>query len=136
MSNVFSTEQLMFGKTGMSTPKNAFASIEGFDGDSDVLSAEMFEAEQELLSLEAYDAFSSMHNSAKITMIKKLRMNLDLFKCIKTAFSKEGLKSNIGFYLILFFIIISIICSIYFCAKGYDSFISHIYTLIDRKSVV
>ena len=65
--------------------------------------------------------------------VKKI-MNLDLVKCYKTDFSKECLKSNIGFYLILCFIVISIICSIYFLAKGYDSFITSIYTLI-RLSV-
>ena len=37
----------------------------------------------------------------KFKNIKKIRMNLDLIKCIKTAFSKKGLKSNIGFYVIL-----------------------------------
>ena len=58
-------------------------------------------------------------------------MNLDLIKCIKTAFSKKGLKSNIGFYVILFFIAISIICSIYFYVEGYNSYITRIYNLIN-----
>ena len=50
--------------------------------------------------------------------VKKI-LNIDLIKCYKLIFTINGLKSNIGNYIILSIIILSIICSIYFCIKGY-----------------
>ena len=55
--------------------------------------------------------------------VKKI-MNLDLIKCYKSLLSIKGLKNNIGSYIILSFIIISIFCSLLFCLKGYNSLIN------------
>ena len=50
--------------------------------------------------------------------VKKI-INLDLIKCHKTLFSIQGLKYNIGSYIIFSIMIISIIFSLFFCIKGY-----------------
>ena len=71
----------------------------------------------------------------KFKNIKIFKTNIDLIKCLKTAFSKEGLKSNIGFYLLLCIILISIICSIYFYGEGYNSYITRINYLINMNEI-
>ena len=35
--------------------------------------------------------------------------NLEVIKCFKNIFAKEGLKSNIGLYILLFIILITIV---------------------------
>ena len=61
--------------------------------------------------------------------VKKI-MNLDLFKCYKTLFTFQGLKNNIGSYIMFSLFLITIICSIYFIIKGYTSLISQIKLLV------
>ena len=51
--------------------------------------------------------------------IKKI-VNLNVMKCYKLLFEKDRIMENIGFYILLIIIFIYIICSIYFCIKGYD----------------
>ena len=57
-------------------------------------------------------------------------MNLDLVKCYKAVFSSQGFKGNYCNYIILVILVISIICSIYFCVKGYKSFLNRVFNLI------
>ena len=45
--------------------------------------------------------------------------NIDIIKCYNTLFSKEGLLTNIGNYILLFSIILCIITSIIFYKCGY-----------------
>ena len=47
--------------------------------------------------------------------------NFKLLKCYKILFSKEGLKSNIGSYILLSIILITIINNALFIKKGYKS---------------
>ena len=61
--------------------------------------------------------------------IKKI-MNLDLFKCYKLIFSFDGLKANIGSYTIIFLFFITLIYTIYFYIKGYNSLIGQINFII------
>ncbi len=54
----------------------------------------------------------------KFTNYKNI-FNLDVFKCSKLLFSKKGLVSNIGSYIILSIIFLHIINDILFIAIGY-----------------
>ena len=56
--------------------------------------------------------------------------NIYVLKCYKLLFEKNGLKYNIGNYVLLFIILIHIISLIYFILKGYDSFYNKISELI------
>ena len=64
--------------------------------------------------------------------IKKI-MNLDIIKCYKLLFNLKGLKGNIGNYIIFALFLLSIITTIFFWCKGYDTFIKHIISLIKKK---
>ena len=67
--------------------------------------------------------------------VKKI-MNLDLIKCYRSLFSLKGLQYNIGSYTIFLLIIISIICSLLFCIKGYSSLVNKIKFIITFKPKV
>ena len=56
-----------------------------------------------------YDKFTGLTSS-----------NIDIIKCYYLLFKKENLKYNIGFYIILFIIILFFICGLFFIFKGYD----------------
>ena len=56
--------------------------------------------------------------------------NIDIIKCYKLLFSKNGIKSNIGNYLLLSIIFINIIESIIFCLKGFDILSKRIQRII------
>ena len=47
--------------------------------------------------------------------------NFNVIKCYKILFTIDGIKKNIGFYIILFNIVITIICLILFLIKGYKN---------------
>ena len=47
-------------------------------------------------------------------------MNLKVMKCYRTLFSKEGIKANFGFYIMLIIIVIEICSLIYFIYNGYN----------------
>ena len=64
--------------------------------------------------------------------IKKI-MNIDIIICYKSLLKLKGLIYNIGSYTIFALFFFSIICSIVFCAKGYNSFIKNIKSLIKKK---
>ena len=60
----------------------------------------------------------------------KSSSNLYIFKCYNILFSKDGLKSNIGSYILLFIILIYLITIILFYAKGYNSMVNKIQAII------
>ena len=65
----------------------------------------------------------------KFTNFKKIS-NIDIIKCHQLLFSKEGLISNIGSYLLLSIIFITIISLIFFSIKGYNLFYQKIQRII------
>ena len=65
--------------------------------------------------------------------VKKIT-NLFVFKCFKLVFSKQGFKGNIGNYIMLSLIIISILYSISFYFKGYKKLITFIESIGKEKN--
>ena len=61
-------------------------------------------------------------------------INLEVMKCYRYLFTKEGILFNIGSYILLFSIFIYIISIIYFISKGYNSFIKRINDIIINNS--
>ena len=66
----------------------------------------------------------------------KMLSNIYILKCAKTLFSKDGIKSNIAFYIVMIIILISIYECIYFFLKGYKYFERKIKEIIELKSIV
>ena len=66
----------------------------------------------------------------------KMLSNIYILKCAKTLFSKDGIKSNIAFYIVMIIILISIFECIYFFLKGYKYFERKIKEIIELKSIV
>ena len=66
---------------------------------------------------------------------KKSLTNLNLMKCYKIIFSKEGLIKNIGSYIILLIIFLFIILAIAFYFKGYDYLCNQINEILDKKYI-
>ena len=60
-------------------------------------------------------------------------INLDIVKCYKTLFTKEGLIKNIGSYLLLSIIIINIIIILLFIIKGFEEIKNQINYIIKSK---
>ena len=63
----------------------------------------------------------------------KSKTNLNVLKCTKILFSKEGIIKNIGSYFIFLFIILFIMLSIYFYFKGYFLLCEQIDGLLTDK---
>ncbi len=63
-------------------------------------------------------SFSNLKNS----------INLEIMKCYKTLFTKEGLMKNFGSYILLFILFIQIISFFIFISKGYNV----IYNLVNN----
>ena len=63
-------------------------------------------------------SFSNLKNS----------INLEIMKCYKTLFTKEGLMKNFGSYILLFILFIQIISFFIFISKGYNV----IYNLVNK----
>ena len=59
--------------------------------------------------------------------------NLNVLKCHKLLFSKEGLIANIGSYIIISIIIVYIISAIYFYLKGYNLLCQQINQILKIK---
>jgi len=76
---------------------------------------------------EEENFFSNFINITSIT-------NIDVLKCYKNIFTKNGLIKNYGNYIMLFIILIYIISLIYFKIEGYGSFIKKINIIIKIKS--
>ena len=66
----------------------------------------------------------------------KMLSNIYILKCAKTLFSKDGIKSNIAFYIVMIIILISIFECIYFFLKGYKYFERKIKEIIELKSII
>jgi hypothetical protein len=62
---------------------------------------------------------------------KKRLTNLEVLKCIKLLFSKEGFNKNIGSYLALIILLAYISSAIYFYIKGYDFLCSQIDIILN-----
>ena len=60
-------------------------------------------------------------------------MNIDIIKCYKILLNFRELKFNLGSLIIFGLFFLSLIFSIVFCAKGYNSFINYIIALINKK---
>ena len=60
-------------------------------------------------------------------------LNLSIMKCIKNVFSNEGIKKNIGFYILLIVIVISIALSIFFIIKGFNELNNKINEIVKIK---
>ena len=71
--------------------------------------------------------FSNFINITSIT-------NIEVLKCYKITFTKDGLIKNYGSYIIFFIILIYIIYLIYFIVKGYSNFINKIDIIIKKKN--
>ena len=63
----------------------------------------------------------------------KSTMNIDILLCINTLFNLDGIKNNIGSYITMTDIIITIINCILFYAKGYKALFSKINSVIKEK---
>ena len=68
----------------------------------------------------------------KFTDIKSI-INLNIVKCYKELFTINGLKNNIGNYILLVMIFLNLICLISFLVKGYKLLIKTIYDLVEQK---
>ena len=66
----------------------------------------------------------------------KIITNIDVIKCIKVLFSKQGFTNNYGNYCILSIIVISTISLIHFLIKGYKNFITMIDSIIKNKKKI
>ena len=69
--------------------------------------------------------FSEINNLKPEELLKnfvniKQIINIGVIKCYKLLFSKDGIIYNIGSYILLIIIFITIIESIFFCVKGYQ----------------
>ena len=60
----------------------------------------------------------------------KLLLNLDVIKCFKLVFSSEGIKNNIGSYILLIILFLCIIFLFIFLIKGYNLLYNKIFKII------
>ena len=60
----------------------------------------------------------------------EIETNIGIIKCYYLLFTKEGIKYNIGSYVLLSIIFIELIITIYFFAKGYNRFKNDIKNII------
>ena len=61
--------------------------------------------------------------------------NLKILKCYKELFRKEGLKSNIGCYILVFIIFVIIIFLIIFIIKDYKLLFNIIEIIVNKKNI-
>ena len=83
----------------------------------------------EIRSLLNIDKRQLLHNFKDFKKIS----NIFVLKCSKLLFSKDGFAKNIGSYLTLIFIIITILDLIYFFIGGFKSFVVRIYAIIYKE---
>ena len=77
--------------------------------------------------------FFNISNLINTFIIEKSYINLDVLKCVRLLFSKEGFFKNIANYLILLIIILYIILTINFILKGYKIIFHQINEMINFK---
>ena len=85
--------------------------------------------------IKFYDETTVNDAFYKFTDLKMLS-NIYILKCAKTLFSKDGIKFNIAFYILLIIILISIFECIYYFVRGYKYFQRKINKIIDFKSIL
>ena len=61
--------------------------------------------------------------------------NLKILKCFTTLFTKDGLKLNIGSYILLFIILVTLVCLIIFIIKGYELIINIIDKIENKNNI-
>ena len=66
----------------------------------------------------------------------KKALNVRIMKCYKVTLSKEGLKKNIGSYILLSIIFIVTICLIVFLSKGFSRLKNCINTIKSSKEII
>ena len=66
-------------------------------------------------------------------IISKNNINGEVMKCSGLLTDTENLKSNPGFFLLIFILVIFIIIFIIFCVKGYNSLKRNIQEVIDKR---
>ena len=66
---------------------------------------------------------------------KKNKLNLNVMKCFNLLFSKEGLISNFGNYILSLIILLYIGSALFFYFKGYDSLCNEINEILDEKNI-
>ena len=62
-------------------------------------------------------------------------LNLNVMKCYNLLFSKEGLITNFGNYIMLFIILLNIGSAIFLYFKGYDLLCNEINEILDKKNM-
>ena len=63
-------------------------------------------------------------------------MNLYVMKCYYILFTNEGIKHNLGFYIMLIIILLSIISLLFFIMKGYFLFLNKIKGIKNNKKIL
>ena len=93
------------------------------------IKAENYEenSETDTTTEEEENFFSNFINITSIT-------NIDVLKCYKNIFTKNGLLKNYGNYIMIFIILIYIISLIYFKIEGYSSFFKKINIILKIKA--
>ena len=71
--------------------------------------------------------------SNNLTMEDNSNLNLDIMKCYETLFSKDGILTNIGSYILLFIIIVHMISIIVFYKCGYYILENKIKDIISKR---
>jgi len=74
--------------------------------------------------------------SNNLTIDNSSNLNLDTMKCYETLFSKDGLLTNIGSYILIFIIILHMISGIFFYKFGYyflENKIKNIISKLQKK---
>ena len=74
-------------------------------------------------------------NNSKSVFAKPSYSNINAIKCLKTLFSKKGLKKNISSYLMIFFIIQFIVSTILFFKYGYYLLEDDINHILEEKEI-
>ena len=86
------------------------------------------------------DVQAGIQSNSYISLYKfnntKNFLNLNVLKCIKLVYTKEGLIKNIGNYILLPIIILFIISGIYFYSKEHKKIINQIDEMLDIKKTI
>jgi len=91
------------------------------------IKAENYEENTETdTTIEEENFFSNFINITSIT-------NIDVIKCYKNIFTKNGLIKNYGNYIMIIIMLIYIVSLIYFKIEGYNSFINRMNIILKIK---
>ena len=90
---------------------------------------------QSKLNINAISEFKIDKDKLLNNLNIKNLINIEILKCFKLLFSKEGIIKNIGSYILLLIIIINILLSILFILKGYHLLYNQIIDLLDKIKI-